>query len=110
MSAPSRRAHIQSLATQVSELSRELDRLLRIEDTGQPPVPPPAVPPPAVPRPPREPFVVGSRVRITNNYRGLRGQEGVVTRVTRVFIFLRLDSGRVTSRQRSNLLILSQAQ
>jgi len=105
MSAPSRRAHIQSLAAQVSELSRELDRLLRIEDTDQPPVPPPAAP-----RPPREPFIVGSRVRITNNYRGLRGQEGVVTRVTRVFIFLRLDSGRVTSRQRSNLLLLSQAQ
>jgi len=109
MSASSRRVHIQSLAAQVSELSRELERLLRIE-ADPTPVPTPTAPPAAPPSTSRETFSVGSRVRITNNYRGLRGQEGVVTRVTRVFIFLRLDSGRLTSRQRSNLLLLSQAQ
>ena len=99
-----RSQRIEDLSAQIASLSAELHRLLL-----QAPVDPPA--PPVVPSPPSNPpsesFVVGARVQILNRYRGLQGHQGVVTRVTRVFIYLRLDSGRTTSRQRGNLRVLS---
>jgi len=111
---------IRDLSDQILTLSTELNRLLRLNaDTLHqvpadldPPLPVPPVPPapPVPPEPSSESFSVGSRVQILNRYRGLQGQQGTVTRVTRVFIYLRLDSGRSTSRQRSNLRILSNPQ
>jgi len=99
--ADSRR--IQDIADQISTLSAELNRLLLVHR----PVPDPAVPP--VPSSPA--FVVGDRVQILNTYRGLQGHRGIVTRVTRVFIFFKLDTtGSVTSRRRSNLRVLSRSQ
>jgi len=105
---------IQDLSDQILTLSTELNRLLRLDTANLHQVPPEADPPlpvpPVPPSPPPETFSVGSRVQILNRYRGLQGQQGTVTRVTRVFIYLRLDSGRSTSRQRSNLRILSNPQ
>jgi len=75
---PDRVQQLLDLAHQISALSAQLKRLLLVEQP-LPPIPPP---------PPRSSdFVVGDRVLILNSYRGLRGQQGLITRVTRVFIF-----------------------
>jgi len=109
MVVDARSRRIEALSSQIVALSAELHNLLLSEDDTPVPVPPepPAVPVPPVAPPSSDTFVVGSRVQILNRYRGLQGSQGTVTRVTRVFIYLRLDSGRSTSRQRSNLRILS---
>ena len=100
--APDRNQQLLELASQISALSAQLNRLLLVEQ----PLPPPPPPPPRT-----SAFVVGDRVQILNTYKGLQGQRGVVTRVTRVLIFFRLDtSGAVTSRRRSNLRVTSRAQ
>jgi len=111
MAVTDNRQRALDISEQIATLSAELNRLLRLEALDLNRVPPDPVPSvvPDNPAPP-ESFSVGSRVQITNNYRGLRGQQGTVTRVTRVFIFLRLDSGASTSRQRRNLRILSTPQ
>jgi len=100
--APNRDQQLLDLASQISELSAQLNRLLLVEQ----PIPPPP------PQPPRSAaFVVGDTVQILNTYKGLQGQRGIVTRVTRVFIFFRLaTTGAVTSRRRSNLRVVSRAQ
>ena len=100
-----RQQRIQDLASQISALSVELNRLLITAN------PPQQQPPPAPARRSSERFPIGTRVRITNKYRGLQGQTGVVTRPTPVFIFFRLDStGSITSRQRKNLRVISDPQ
>jgi len=100
--APDRSQQLLELASQISALSAQLNRLLLVEQ----PLPPPPPPPPRT-----SAFVVGDRVQILNSYKGLQGQRGIVTRVTRVFIVFRLDtSGAVTSRRRSNLRVVSRAQ
>jgi len=104
---PHRDQQLLELAAQISALSAQLNRLLLVEQPLPPPPPAPRDPPVAsVPA-----FAVGDRVQILNSYRGLQGQRGVVTRVTRVFIFFRLDTtGAGTSRRRSNLRVLSRTQ
>jgi len=88
---------IQSLASQIDRLSAELNSLLTLED---PPAPPPRVS--------SSRFSVGDRVQILNKYKGLLGQQGVVTRTGSVFVWFRLDSsGQITSRRHKNLRVLS---
>jgi len=97
MAVTDNRQRALDISEQIATLSAELNRLLRLEALDLNRVPPDPVPP-VVPDnpapPPPDSFSVGSRVQITNNYRGLRGQQGTVTRVTRVFIFLVLSSYR----------------
>ena len=95
-----RQQRIQDLASQIAALSEELSSLLLEPDSSSPnaPVSPPDLPPShqarsALPNSLR--FQVGDKVQILNNRNGLRGQTGVVTRTSRVFVYFTLDSSGV---------------
>lgn len=100
MSQRATRQRIREISSQITELSRELETLLRIEETNNSQVDraPPST---------RE-LQVGDSVEITNSYIGrfgaTRGSKGVVTSVHRNTIYLRLDSnGAVVSRSARNV-------
>ena len=51
-----------------------------------------------------EPLAVDDRVVITNTYRNLKGRTGTITRLTRTFVFLRLDnSTEIIQKRRQNV-------
>ena len=104
MSQRANRQRIREISSQITELSRELERLLSIEETNNVHTDrAPAI---------RE-IEIGDHVEITNSYIGrfgaTRGSRGVVTSIQRSTVFLRLDSnGAAVSRGRRNLILVEQ--
>ena len=95
------RIRIQQLAQQINELSEQLTELL-IEERNQGQQQHPA----AAEREPNQ-FLEGDRVRIRNNYRGLRGATGTVIHLTPQQVSIRLDSNnRVVNRKRTNVSLI----
>ena len=99
-----RKARIQQISQEIDNLSAELNLLIiqdnQEEDTTQPP--------PAV-RNQQERLVIGSRVEITNSYKGQRGLQGTVTRVTEKQVSLRIDGQRrILNKKKTNVRLLEQ--
>lgn len=97
-----RQQRIQDLASQIAALSEELSSLLNIDSTDPPSsAVSSSLPVPHLSQEPRNSlpnslrFQVGDKVQILNNRNGLRGQTGVVTRTSRVFVYFTLDSSGV---------------
>ena len=49
-------------------------------------------------------FEIGERVKITSNYRGKRGTEGIVTKVTDVYTWIEDDTGAPFKRESQNFV------
>ena len=98
-----RRDQIQELARQINQLSEQLNCLLIIEnEEGRDQ----QLPNPPAPRGENE-FRDGDRVRIRNNYRGLRGATGTVVNVTPQQVSIRLDGqSRIVNRKQTNVEII----
>ena len=92
---PSNQLRIKEIASLIDQLSTELQQRLNLEFAPSSPGNSsssyksiksfifPQKPPP---------FAIGERVVITNNYRNLKGRIGSITRITRTFVFLKLDN------------------
>ena len=96
------RIRIQQLAQQINELSEQLSELLIEEQNEEQQNHNPA----AAVREANQ-FFEGDRVRIRNNYRGLRGATGTVIHLTPQQVSIRLDSNnRVVNRKRTNVILI----
>ena len=97
------RIRIQQLAQQINELSEQLSELLIEErNEGQ------QNQNPAPAEREENQFFEGDRVRIRNNYRGLRGATGTVIHLTPQQVSIRLDSNnRVVNRKRTNVQLIA---
>ena len=107
MSQRDRRQRIRQISSQINDLSNELDRLLRIEDTDSQRAPAASAPTVDFSLEPR----VGDRVEITNTYLGLfgatRGSKGRVAEVLGNRISLRLErNGAIVSRGTRNVRVI----
>ena len=102
MSQRANRQRIREISSQITELSRQLETLLRIEESNNV----------QTDRAPTvSEFQVGDHVEITNSYIGLfgvtRGSQGTVQSIRGNNIFLRLDSnGTIVSRGIRNLRLV----
>ena len=106
-----RRNRINEISHQIEALSRELNQLLQLENKVE-----------ATQRPPSGVLVqavpaqvvelvqdpqVGQEVEIINNYRNLQGARGIVIRITRRQVTIRLhERGRIVTRNKSNVRIV----
>ena len=103
MSQRAIRQRIREISSQITDLSRELETLLRIEENNN-------VQTDRAPSNTREPQV-GDLAEITNSYIGrfgaTRGSRGRITSIHRNAIYLRLNSnGAVVSRSIRNVTIV----
>lgn len=95
-----RQQEIQRLSRNIEELATRLNQLIIEENQGQ-----------------QEPqqeinndFQIGDRVEITNNYRGLRGTQGVITNTTPQQVTIRAEGHRRTiTKKKTNVRIIATA-
>ena len=96
-----RRARILEISQEIEDLSTELNLLIIQEDqdannelrTTEPD--------------PQDDFVIGNRVEITNSYKGQRGLQGIVTKVTAKQVSIRIDGQRRTiSKKKTNVRLV----
>jgi hypothetical protein len=82
-----RRARIKHLSQQIAALTKELDALLleKLDNDTESTV------------------KVADKVVITNNYRGLQGRQGIVTKVTNKQATITLDDGTTVQRSKNNI-------
>ena len=93
-----RKNEIQRLSQEIENLSTQLNQLI-IEDNQAEEEIPPVVNPDI-----EEELQEGDRVVITNNYRGQRGSQGVVTHVTPKQVSIRIDGQRrVVNKKKTNV-------
>ena len=102
MSQRASRQRIREISSQITELSRELERLLRIEEN---------INVQASRAPDTREIQIGDHIEITNSYIGrfgaTRGSRGIITDIQRNTVSLRLDSNRATvSRGRRNAVLV----
>jgi hypothetical protein len=91
----SRRLEIQRLSQTIASLSSQLNQLIieeQQEDEDQTS---------RIQQQATE-FKIGDRVEITNNYRGLRGTQGVITHVTVHQVSIRVDGQRKVINKKKN--------
>jgi len=93
-----RKNQIQRLSQEIETLSAQLNQLI-IEDNEaeeeQQPIVAPII---------EEELQEGDRVVITNNYRGQRGSQGVITNVTPKQVSIRLDGQRrIVNKKKTNV-------
>ena len=106
MSQRASRQRIREISSQITELSRELERLLRIEEN---------INVQASRAPDTREIHIGDHIEITNSYIGrfgaTRGSRGIITDIQRNTVSLRLDSNRATvSRGRRNVVLVEREQ
>ena len=104
MSQRANRQRIREISSQITELSRQLERLLSIEENNNVHIDR---------APTTRDIELGDHVEITNSYIGrfgaTRGSRGIVTNIQRSTIFLRLDNnGATVSRGRRNVVLIEQ--
>lgn len=82
-----RRARIKYLSQEIATLTKELDSLLIEELDGET----------------ESAIKIADKVVITNNYQGLQGRQGRVTKVTNKQATITLDDGTVIQRSKKNI-------
>ena len=93
-----RKNEIQRLSQEIENLSTQLNQLIIEDNQAEEEVPPAANPNI------EEELQEGDRVVITNNYRGQRGSQGVVTHVTPKQVSIRIDGQRrVVNKKKTNV-------
>lgn len=83
-----KRQRIKQITEELQKLTSELELLLRLEEE------------------PRGTIDKGSRVRITNSYKGLQHSTGTVTKVTETQVVIRLDNGDTVRRAHFNVVLI----
>jgi hypothetical protein len=98
-----RKQRIKRISKDIEELSIQLNQLIIQDQLAEREVQ-------NLPAQERD-FQIGDRVEITNNYKGLRGSQGVVTHITAHQVSLRVDGHRrVINKKKSNVRrVLDQA-
>ena len=98
-----RKQRIQHISKDIEELSAQLNQLIIQDQLTEREVQ-------NLPAPEPE-LQIGNRVEITNNYKGLRGAQGVITHITAQQVSLRVDGHRrVINKKKSNVRrVLDQA-
>lgn len=100
---------IREIASEIDRLSRELQELLDIEHTfAQSEVPNQIASTSVSERVPNiveneRQIRVGSRVKITNNYKNMSGLLGTVRKINSLFLSIRLDNGETIRKAKYNV-------
>ena len=100
---------IREIASEIDRLSRELQDLLDIEHTfAQSEVPNQIASTSVSERVPNiveneRQIRVGSRVKITNNYKNMSGLLGTVRKINSLFLSIRLDNGETIRKAKYNV-------
>jgi hypothetical protein len=98
-----RRARIQHITQEIDILSAELNQLV-IQDNQENNT---EQLPPVDPTNQQEQLAIGSRVEITNSYKGQRGLQGTVTKITEKQVSLRIDGQRrIINKKKTNVRVL----
>ena len=104
MRSPARsrkKTRIKEIASQIAELSTELQNLLNLSDGSDEDSPSPK---PSHKNTTGESVVVGDRVVILRDQKGNTGKKGKVTSTSRYYVWIRLDHIKVTvQKRRSNV-------
>ena len=93
-----RRARIQTISQEIEDLSAELNQLI-IQDNQEA-----NNEPRTTELDQQYEFEIGNRIEITNSYKGQRGLQGTVTRVTAKQVSIRIDGQRrIINKKKTNV-------